>query len=214
MKRVILLSGGLDSSVLLHCYPKETMAVTFLYPSKHNSREVDSACLQASRLGVPHRLVHLPALDFWTVSSLIIGGPEIPTGHYQDPVQEPTIVPFRNGVMLSSAVCLAESIGAEEVLFAAHAGDAEIYPDCRPEFVHAFNESVRIGTKWKVGVSAPFLKRTKSDIVALGIERRVDFSITWTCCLGKDNPCGRCGACVERREAFLNNNTKDPLEKT
>ena len=113
-----------------------------------------------------------------------------------------TVVPFRNGIMLSIAVGLAESRGLKYVMMANHGGDHTIYPDCRPEFVGAFDEAAQAGTFAGIGLLAPYTHLTKADIAWRGWRLGIDFSETWSCYKGGEKHCGRCGTCVERREAL------------
>ena len=121
-----------------------------------------------------------------------------------------TVVPFRNGIMLSIAAGYAESLGATGVVIAAHGGDHAIYPDCREEFMQSMNEAIRHGTYAAVEVLRPFIAMTKADIAKRGHELGVDFSQTWSCYAGGETHCGVCGTCVERREAFANATLTDP----
>lgn len=121
-----------------------------------------------------------------------------------------TVVPFRNGIMLSIASGLAESIGAQALVIAAHAGDHAIYPDCREEFMRAIGEAVRQGTYAGIEILRPFIHFTKAQIAGRGHEMGVDFSKTWSCYKGAAIHCGSCGTCVERREAFILAGLPDP----
>jgi 7-cyano-7-deazaguanine synthase len=121
-----------------------------------------------------------------------------------------TVVPFRNGIMLSIAAGFAESKGAEGLVIAAHSGDHAIYPDCREEFLRAMGDAIRLGTYAEVEVLRPFIDMTKADIARCGAELGVDFSRTWSCYVGGETHCGECGTCVERREAFQLAGLPDP----
>jgi 7-cyano-7-deazaguanine synthase len=136
------------------------------------------------------------------VSSLLEGGEEIPEGHYADENMKSTVVPFRNGIMLSIAVGIAESNGLKYVMMANHGGDHAIYPDCRPEFVDAFDQAACVGTFVNVHLRSPYTNITKADIACRGKELGIDYSKTWSCYKGGEKHCGKCGTCVERREAF------------
>jgi len=154
-------------------------------------------------------------LDFMTryfKSSLLEGGAEIPDGHYADENMKSTVVPFRNGIMLSVAVGIAESNGLQYVMMANHGGDHTIYPDCRPEFVDAFNRAAETGTFVKVGLRSPYTHLTKADIVSRGKTLGIDYSKTWSCYKGGSEHCGRCGTCVERHEAFMEAGISDPTK--
>jgi 7-cyano-7-deazaguanine synthase len=196
---VLLLSGGLDSCVLLAREAKAgrcPICLTFDYGQRH-VREIKSAEQIArhyksswTRLWVPGGLI--PACP-------LTGTGVIPHGKYDDPCQEATIVPNRNMLLLSMAGAFANSHGHREILFAAHRGDAAVYPDCRPEFVSAMDTALRVSVE--VRLNAPFLGMTKADVFGLGIEFEAPLALTWSCYEGGIDPCGQCGACNERMEA-------------
>ena len=137
---------------------------------------------------------------------------EIPEGHYEDVSMKQTVVPFRNGIMLSIATGYAESQGAEMLVIAAHAGDHAIYPDCREDFMKAMGEAMRLGTYATIVLFRPFIRSTKADICDKGQQLGVDYSKTWSCYKGGVIHCGKCGTCVERREAFKVSGVPDPTE--
>jgi len=143
-------------------------------------------------------------------SNLLTGGGDIPDGHYAAENMKLTVVPFRNAIMLSVATGFAESIGAEGLVIAAHHGDHAIYPDCREEFMRAMADTMRTGTYADIQLLRPFIDLNKGGIAARGAALGVDFSRTWSCYRGGDIHCGRCGTCVERREAFLSAGLPDP----
>ena len=143
-------------------------------------------------------------------SSLLDGAEAIPEGHYADENMKSTVVPFRNGIMLSIAVGIAESNELKYVMMANHGGDHTIYPDCRPEFVKAFDEAAKAGTYVNVGLLSPFTNWTKADIARRGKELGIDYSETWSCYKGGDKHCGKCGTCVERKEALAEAGIEDP----
>ena len=145
-------------------------------------------------------------------SSLLEGGDAIPEGHYADENMKSTVVPFRNGIMLSIAVGIAESNDLKFVMMANHAGDHTIYPDCTPQFVNAFDEAARAGTYVNVGLLSPFTHWTKADIARRGKELGIDYAETWSCYKGGERHCGKCGTCVERHEALLEAGIADPTE--
>lgn len=121
-----------------------------------------------------------------------------------------TVVPFRNAIMLAVATGLAESRGAEGLVIAAHGGDHAIYPDCREEFMRAMGDAMRLGTYAEVKLLRPFIAMTKAEIAVAGAKLGVDFGRTWSCYKGGDVHCGKCGTCVERREAFELAGVSDP----
>ncbi|MFV2013593.1 MULTISPECIES: 7-cyano-7-deazaguanine synthase [unclassified Micromonospora] len=139
-----------------------------------------------------------------------------PDGHYSDSSMRATVVPNRNAIMLDVAVAHAVAIGAVAVAFGAHTGDHPIYPDCRPSFVAAYEQMVRVANEGFIdpgfAVLAPFINTSKSQIVAEGARLGVRFGDTWSCYRGGSRHCGTCGTCVERREAFFVANVADPTE--
>lgn len=200
---IIVLSGGMDSVTLLHARKERVaLAVTFDYGSNHNAREIREARWQCELLGIEHLVIPLKFMGDYFESSLLSGADAIPEGHYADDNMRSTVVPFRNGIMLSVACGLAESRGLQKVLIANHGGDHAIYPDCRADFIHAMSEAMRFGTYDGVEIEAPFTDLTKNDIACLGKELGVDYSHTYSCYKGGERHCGKCGTCVERREAL------------
>ncbi|MFQ3577514.1 MAG: 7-cyano-7-deazaguanine synthase QueC [Verrucomicrobiia bacterium] len=215
MKVVVLLSGGIDSVTLLHhCASGHHVvaALGFHYGSKHNNRELPFAEWQATQLGVPFHQVPLDFVARHFSSHLLASGGSIPEGHYEEATMRQTVVPFRNGIMLAIAAGFAESVGAQAVAIAAHSGDHAIYPDCRETFLQAMTAAIAHGTYEGIEILRPFVHLTKSEIVSRGTALGVDFSRTWSCYVGGERHCGRCGTCVERREAFLLANQPDPTE--
>jgi len=210
---VIVLSGGMDSAVLLAdtlAQNKAVTAISFDYGSKHNARELPMAEAFCRARQVGHKIVQLPFINDLFTSSLLRSGESIPDGHYEEETMKSTVVPFRNGILMSIAVGLAESAGATEVLLGSHAGDHFIYPDCRPEFNAAFAEAAYLGTDKQVQVRFPFADRDKRDIGDMGRRLGVDFEKTWTCYKGRETHCGKCGACQERKYALRAEEGLDP----
>ncbi len=208
---IIILSGGMDSVTLLH-YRKEriALAVSFDYGSNHNAREIECARKQCEILGIEHLVISLEFMGKYFKSSLLEGADKIPEGHYADDNMKSTVVPFRNGIMLSIACGLAESRGLLHVMMANHGGDHAIYPDCRPEFVESMSDAMRSGTYDGVDILAEFTNITKSDIARLGKTLGVDYSMTYSCYKGGEKHCGKCGTCVERKEAMAEAGIEDP----
>lgn len=200
---VIVLSGGMDSTTLLHERKEQiALAVTFDYGSKHNAREIECARKNCHMLGVEHIVIPLEFMGKYFKSSLLIGGEDIPEGHYADENMKSTVVPFRNGIMLAIAAGIAESRGLKKVMIANHGGDHAIYPDCRPGFVDAMSEAIRQGTYEGIVIDAPYTNITKSDIARIGKRIGVDYNLTYSCYKGGEKHCGKCGTCVERMEAL------------
>lgn len=194
----------MDSTVLLHEYQEEiVLALNFHYGSLHNSREREMARLNCAELDIPLREIDLADVFSGFDSALLSGDPEqVPEGHYEDETMRATVVPFRNAIMLSIAVGYAESEKAKKVLIASHFGDHAIYPDCRSKFVNPFNQAAQAGTYANVIVSAPYSGITKRQIGLRGKGLKVDFSKTYSCYRGGEYHCGKCGTCVERKEAL------------
>ena len=160
----------------------------------------------------PVRDARLEFMGRYFRSSLLSGADDIPEGHYEDENMKSTVVPFRNGIMLAVACGLAESRGLQHVMIANHGGDHAIYPDCRPGFVDAMSRAMSEGTYEGVTLLAPYTDMTKADIARRGAELGVDFSLTYSCYKGGERHCGRCGTCVERREAFSLAGVPDPTD--
>jgi 7-cyano-7-deazaguanine synthase len=210
---VVLVSGGMDSvAALYHARVGHEVigALSFDYGSKHNHREIPFAVHHCERLGVPHRTIKLAFINELFASDLLQSGGAIPDGHYEELTMKQTVVPFRNGIMLSVAGGYAESVEADGLVIAAHAGDHAIYPDCREAFMQAMGDAIRLGTYAEMQLLRPFISLTKAQIAERGHELGVDFSQTWSCYKGQDIHCGTCGTCVERREAFEVAGIPDP----
>ena len=210
---VIILSGGMDSTTLLH-YKKEriALAVSFDYGSNHNAREIECAKWQCKQLGIEHLVIPLSFMGKYFKSSLLSGGDAIPKGDYDGENMKSTVVPFRNGIMLSIACGLAESRDLKHVMMANHGGDHTIYPDCRPEFARAMSEAMKTGTYEGVTLIDPFTNITKGDIARLGKKLGVNYSHTYSCYCGEEKHCGECGTCRERKQAFEEAGIEDPTE--
>jgi 7-cyano-7-deazaguanine synthase len=212
-KVVVLVSGGMDSVTALyetaHTYAV-VGAVSFNYGSKHNHKEIPFAEWHCRKLGVTHRTIVLDFVNQLFKSDLLQSGGAIPDGHYEQENMKQTVVPFRNGIMLSIAGGYAESIDANGLAIAAHSGDHAIYPDCREDFMKSMGDAIRLGTYANVEILRPFIHITKAEIAGVGHKLGVDFSQTWSCYKGGDLHCGTCGTCVERREAFQVAGLPDP----
>jgi 7-cyano-7-deazaguanine synthase len=215
MKALIILSGGLDSTTALY-YAKsqfeEVEALTFNYGSKHNDIEYSYAKKTCEKLGVKLTRIDLDFINKYFKSDLLKSGGEIPEGYYNEENMKSTVVPFRNGIMLSVAAGFAESNNCDVLVLGNHSGDHAIYPDCRPEFIKGIKEAIYQGTEKHIEVVSPFCNISKTDIVKLGSELGVDFSLTYSCYKGGEKHCGKCGTCQERKEAFELAKVKDMTE--
>lgn len=213
MKVVVLCSGGMDSVTALYWARREhdvVAAVSFDYGAKHNHREIPFAAEHATKLGARHETISLDFVNRLFASDLLKSGGQIPEGHYEAENMKQTVVPFRNGVMLAIACGFAESIDAQGLVIAAHGGDHAIYPDCRENFMRAMGDAMRLGTYAAVTLLRPFIAMNKGEIAAEGARLGVDFARTWSCYKGQAVHCGKCGTCVERREAFAQAGLRDP----
>lgn len=199
----IVVSGGMDSITLLYDKKEDiALAITFDYGSNHAACEIACAKMHTERLGIPHIIIPLAFVKDYFKSSLLEGADAIPEGHYADENMKSTVVPFRNGIMLAIACGIAESHGLHKVMIANHAGDHAIYPDCRAGFIDAMSEAMRQGTYKGVTIEAPYTGITKGDIAVIGKGLGLDYSETWSCYKGGEHHCGKCGTCVERKEAL------------
>ena len=212
-KSLIILSGGMDSVTLLYDRKDEiAVAVTFDYGSNHNKREEEFAKYHCEKLGIEHIIIPLTFIHDYFKSSLLEGASAIPDGHYEDETMKSTVVPFRNGIMLSVACGIAESRELEKVLIANHFGDHAIYPDCRKGFIDAMSEAMRNGTYKGITIDAPYTNITKTDIAKIGKSLGIDYSKTYSCYKGGEIHCGKCGTCVERKEALRDAGIEDHTE--
>lgn len=212
-KVVVLISGGMDSVAALYEARQRYAvvgAVSFDYGSKHNHKEIPFAARHCQKFDIPHRTICLDFVNQLFKSDLLQSGGTIPDGHYEEQTMKQTVVPFRNGIMLSVAGGYAESIDANGLVIAAHSGDHAIYPDCREDFMKAMGEAIRLGTYAAIEILRPFIHNTKAEIARRGHELGVDFAETWSCYKGGQVHCGTCGTCVERREAFQLAGLTDP----
>lgn len=210
---VIVVSGGMDSITMLHDFASRiALAVTFDYGSNHAAKEIPFARLHCERLGIEHIVIPLTFMHDYFKSSLLDGAAAIPEGHYADENMKSTVVPFRNGIMLAIATGLAESRGLSHVMIANHAGDHAIYPDCRATFIDAMNEATAYGTYNGVKIFAPYTNLTKGEIACRGKNLGIDYRETWSCYKGGEKHCGKCGTCVERKEALAFAGISDETE--
>ena len=209
---LVVYSGGLDSYTLLNKAMKKfdrIEAITFNYGQKHN-KEIEYAKSNCVELNIKHEVVNLD-LENILAGSALVGDIDIPEGNYDKEKMKQTIVPNRNMIMISVAASLVIKNDIEYLWYAAHSGDHEIYPDCRPEFIDKMAAVLEICDYHKIKFEAPFQDLSKNEIVATGLSMGLDYSKTWTCYEGKEKPCGKCSACLERALSFEANNTEDPL---
>lgn len=202
MRTVLLLSGGLDSTVLLFHLRADGQEVLPL-ALRYGQRHVKEVC---AALAIAPETVVLDLPGVQTIK------PEVPDGHYNDEAMKTIVYPNRNMIFLAYAVGVAVDQKAEAVAYAAHAGDHTIYPDCRPEFVMSMRDAIKRGNWDAPDLYTPFINDTKADIVRRGADLGVPFELTWSCYKGGAVHCGTCGTCVERKEAFSLAKVTDPTE--
>ena len=224
---IAVISGGMDSAALLWGLKQgdinvpphdlraklgEVEAVSFYYGQRHRT-ELLYAANQCGEVGVKHTVIDISdAGRHLSGSALTDPSVPVPHGHYEEESMKQTVVPNRNAIMLNVAAGMALARGHQAIAAAVHAGDHAIYPDCRPAFIDALQETIRIGTDQPgFTVLAPFVNISKTDIVR-DYGAGVDYSLTWSCYEGGEKHCGKCGTCVERIEAFTDSNTEDPTE--
>ena len=215
MKAIVLFSGGLDSTVLatqMKQEATETRLLSIDYGQRH-AKELDHSQKVADHLGLAHEILKLPQLgQILGGSSLTDKSITLPEGHYAEESMKSTVVPNRNIILLALAGGHALSIGFDTIAYAAHAGDHTIYPDCRPEFADAMNKALGLADWNDLNLHRPYVEMTKSDLVSLGEELNAPLHLTLSCYAGGEIHCGKCGTCVERKEAFALANIPDPTK--
>ena len=212
-KAVVIYSGGMDSFTVLHKAIREDYevhALSFDYGQRHK-KELDFAKAVCEQLQISHKIVDITAINQLLQGSSLTSDIAIPEGEYSVENMKSTVVPNRNMILLSLATGYAISLQAGAVFYGAHHDDSAVYPDCRPEFVHAVNEVTKIADWNPVEIVAPYLNASKGDILKDGLAMVLDYSQTWTCYNGREQACGLCGACHSRLKAFEAHGQTDPL---
>ena len=214
MSTLVICSGGLDSVTLAHRIAAEgrlSRLVSFDYGQRHR-KELDFAAAAAQRLAVPHQVIDLSGVGAALTGSALTDAVDVPDGHYAEETMRITVVPNRNAIMLAVAFGVAAAQGDTAVATAVHGGDHFIYPDCRPAFTQAFEamQKAALDGYAEIALETPYVERSKADIVTDGARLGTPFAETWSCYKGGDLHCGRCGTCVERREAFHLAGVPDP----
>lgn len=224
MKVLVLFSGGLDSTTALAMaidrYGKENViALSISYGQKH-TKEIEAAKKIVRHYQIEHLYLDLAKIFAYSDCSLLQHSDnQIPHGSYNEQLTKTagtpvsTYVPFRNGLFLSSAASIAISKNCDIIYYGAHSDDAagSAYPDCSEVFNNAMNQAIYEGSNHQLKIMAPFMKMTKADIVKIGLSLGVPYELTWSCYEGNEHPCGTCGTCIDRQNAFLKNGIKDPL---
>lgn len=216
MKCLVICSGGLDSVSLAHKVAAEHELVgllSFDYGQRHR-KELDFAAACAARLNVPHRIVDIRDIGRSLGGSALTDDIDVPDGHYAEDSMKITVVPNRNAIMLAIAFGMAAAQKADAVATAVHGGDHFIYPDCRPGFINAFQtmQNHALEGYADIRLYTPYVTVSKADIVTDGARHGTPFAATWSCYKGGERHCGRCGTCVERREAFHLAGQDDPTD--
>lgn len=224
MKALVLSSGGVDSTTALGMAvdkygSKNVIALSVSYGQKHD-KEIKAATAVAGYYGVEQLFLDLAKIFQYSNSSLLKQSTEaIPEKSYSKQIDETggdkpvsTYVPFRNGLFLSSAASIALSKDCSVIYYGAHADDAAgcAYPDCSPVFNDAMNKAVWEGSGHQLKIEAPFVSMNKADVVRIGLELGVPYELTWSCYEGGEEPCGKCGTCIDRAAAFAANGVEDP----
>jgi len=214
MKTLVVCSGGLDSVSLAYRIAAEhqlTTLLSFDYGQRHR-KELDSARACAERLNVPHQIIDIRTIGASLTGSALTDDVDVPDGHYAEVTMKITVVPNRNAIMLAIAFGVAAAQKADAVALAVHGGDHFIYPDCRPGFIDTFQtmQNHALDGYADIKLLAPYVHASKADIVTDGAKYGTPFAATWSCYKGNEHHCGRCGTCVERREAFHLAGIEDP----
>ncbi|HIS60967.1 MAG TPA: 7-cyano-7-deazaguanine synthase QueC [Candidatus Scybalomonas excrementigallinarum] len=222
-KAMVLFSGGVDSTTCLALaieqFGKENVIpLSISYGQKHE-KEIESAKKILEYYQIEGKTMDLTSIFSGSNCSLLKSSTEdIPESSYEEQLngkEEPvsTYVPFRNGLFLSTAAAIALSEGCRWIYYGAHKDDAvgSAYPDCSEAFFNAMNEAIYEGSGKMVQLKAPFIQKNKADIVKEGLRLEVPYELTWSCYEGKEEPCGKCGTCIDRQKAFLANGVTDPL---
>ncbi|PQO31706.1 7-cyano-7-deazaguanine synthase QueC [Blastopirellula marina] len=214
-KVVVVVSGGMDSATLLYhilADGHEARAISVDYGQRH-VKELDYARQLCEGVGVAHQIADLSAINpIFGNNSLSGRDMEVPEGHYAEESMKQTVVPNRNMLLLSVAIASAAANKFDAVAYGAHSGDHAIYPDCRPEFAEAMDQAARLCDWNPIELWRPFVHMDKGQIAKRGVDLGVPFEKTWTCYKGLERHCGKCGACVERKEAFAAHGLLDPTE--
>lgn len=207
--KLVLFSGGVDSTTCLALAKekdKDVMCISFDYGQRHRKYELEAAQKIAKYYNVDYRIIDIKSIFQNGHSSLTDLNLKVTKGDYNVQNEANTEVEFRNGVFLGILASLAMQYEADEIYYGAHRDDkGAIYHDCTKEFLDAMNKTVNLGTGGKVRINAPFIDSRKADIVAVGKKLKVPYELTYSCYNGTMPPCGKCGTCIDRKKAFLEN---------
>lgn len=223
MKALVLVSGGIDSTTCLAMaadkYGKENVVGLSMYYGQKHTKEIEAAKKIAQYYDIDYIEMDLAKIFAYSDCSLLAHSEkEVPHESYADQLKETngvpvsTYVPFRNGLFLSTAASIAIAKGCEVIYYGVHADDAagNAYPDCSAAFHEAMKQAIYLGSGNQVSIEAPFVNCTKAEVVKKGLELKAPYELTWSCYEGEDVPCGVCGTCRDRAEAFRLNGIEDP----
>lgn len=223
MKALVLSSGGVDSTTCLAIavekYGSENVVTLSVSYGQKHAKEIEAARKVAEYYHVEHLEIDLTKIFEYSNCSLLTHSKEdIPKESYAEQLDKTngtpvsTYVPFRNGLFLSTAASIALSKGCGIIYYGAHSDDAagNAYPDCSSEFHNAISNAIYLGSGNQLKLRAPFVNLAKSEVVKLGLELGVPYHLTWSCYEGGEKPCGKCGTCIDRRNAFELNGVSDP----
>lgn len=228
MKVLVLSSGGVDSTtcvgIAIDKYGKDNVITASIFYGQKHSKELECANKIAKYYGLKHYELDLSKIfDYSNCSLLDHSTEEIEHKSYKEQSKEnkegrvKTYVPFRNGLLLATATSLTDSLFPNEeavIMYGAHADDTvgNAYADCSPEFAESMNKAINIGTYGKIKLEAPLINMNKADVVKTGLFLGVPYELTWSCYEGKEKQCGKCGTCIDRKNAFKQNGIKDPVD--
>jgi len=211
---VAVYSGGMDSTAMLYRMLESGVdvrgALTVDYGQKHK-KEIERARSFCADLRIEHRVADLSdVVALFGKSSLTDADTSVPDGHYEEESMKQTVVPNRNMILISLATAWAITLEAKAVAYAAHSGDHAIYPDCRESFAQALDKAITLCDWSAVFLYRPFVTFSKAEIARIGADCGMPFEKTWSCYNGRELHCGRCGTCIERREALYLAGVEDP----
>lgn len=225
-KAIVLSSGGVDSttcvSLAVEKFGAENVSTVSIFYGQKHDKEIECARKVAEFYNLKHYEFDFSSImKFSNCSLLSSSTQEISHESYGDQISKSeggkvsTYVPFRNGLMLSACAALAQSIYENDdvtIYIGAHGDDSagNAYADCSVEFIETMSKGISIGTYGKVCVEAPFCKSSKVGVVKKGIQLKTPYNLTWSCYEGGEKPCGKCGTCIDRQNAFEQNGIKDP----
>lgn len=215
MKAFIGLSGGMDSTILLAELVADGYDINtyfFNYGSKHNAKEFVAASSVARYYGVPLTTIDMRGILATTLSGLTSDAVPVPEGHYESESMKTNVVPGRNTMFIAVLLSCAQAAGGGKIFLGCHFGDRVIYRDCRREYLVSLREALYIASHWEVELQFPYITETKSEMLLQTRDLNIPFELTTSCYKGGELPCGKCGACQERLEAFRLAGMTDPLE--